>query len=78
MFILMVKNKTENCYSVMQYTNFTNVFFTFKILYSFMVHVISFMFIRKYCLRYTNLYKAHNHQQEYVQIAYSKFYAIRQ
>jgi hypothetical protein len=72
MFILMVKNKTENCYSVTQYTNFTNVSFTFKILNSFMVHVISFMFIRKYCLRYTNLYKAHIRQQEYVQIAYSK------
>lgn len=70
----MVKNKTENHYSVMQYTNFTNVFFTFKILYNF----ISFMFIRKYCLRYTNLYKTHNRQQEYVQITYSKFYAIRQ
>jgi hypothetical protein len=73
----MVQNKTENGYSVMQYTNFTNVFFTFRILYNFRVHVISFMFIRKYCLPDTNLHKIHNPQQEYVQIAYSKFYAIR-
>jgi len=41
MFILMVQNKIENGYSVMQYTNFTNLSFTFKILYNFMVHVIS-------------------------------------
>jgi len=37
MFILMVQNKTENGYSMMQYTNFTNVFYTLKILYNFTV-----------------------------------------
>lgn len=78
MFILLLQNKTVNGYSVMQYTNFTNVIFTFKISHNFMVHLISLMFIRKYCIPYTNLHKTHNPQYEYVQITYSKFYAIRQ
>jgi hypothetical protein len=33
-------DKTDNGYCVMQNTNFTNVFFTFKILYNIKVHVI--------------------------------------
>jgi hypothetical protein len=37
MFILMAQKKTENGYSVTQYTNFPNVFYTFKILYNFTV-----------------------------------------